>query len=551
MTEGYLGATPRWQRHCGSFRLLAALTVFLGAATPGWSATTRYVAVNGRCARHATMGTAFVSCADSVSAGCTAAKPCCTLREASAKTTGAGDTVEMHDGTFVDAIKSTDQSLSCSASSANDYFAIFPAKGSTAVNATLNAALGDTPILDLAGNEHNGLLIIRNGTVVNGIRTTGGIASSSDSWQQAHIRVCDVDETGGDGTAGGGKATRYVTLTNVFVNYSNQSLGTTSSNLGVEAKASEFFRIENSTVQGMFDFAILVRDTDSPTGTVIRHNTINEQKTSSEAQRGIMLELLGSEPSSDATNASQAGTALIYDNTLSRPANASGTSYPFYFREIHWKIYAWNNFVTGGQICFWLQDDLCSGSPAHFHDEQQFIFNNTCIAGSGGDNGVRWPNNYALKLKNNIFKGYGYGVMLGNYGSTQNCATRDDAPRGDASSTISNDLCWQFTTCKKYGGGQPDLTTTALVTGADPLVDATGHIGAGSSAIGAGTNNPIGQGPGVCSVTCDSMVANCALDMDDQDRGAAWDIGADQLGTGSGATAPPAPVNVRRIDKKP
>ena len=79
------------------------LVVALGLLCVGTvtSAATRYVATGGSCSNHAAVGSDFVSCANSIAAKCTEAKPCCEFQDGM-NAANASDTIEAHHGTYQD-----------------------------------------------------------------------------------------------------------------------------------------------------------------------------------------------------------------------------------------------------------------------------------------------------------------------------------------------------------------------------------------------------------------------------------------------------------------
>jgi hypothetical protein len=504
-----------------------------------------------------------------------------------------GDVVLLHHGTYIEATPRTDSSGSCTALAVNTYFAWFPKDGVGKVltSTTLRAATGDTPTLNVTQN--NAILVIRDGATIRGLTLNFTPNQSGDSSQVAAIRLCDVDQTSGDGARTDGTIGSDVSDVDIAsdtINYLSTCATCASGNVAIESKGgANRITIESNTISGGYDFGLLFRDSYALNGgAIIRNNTFAGTKASSGggAQRDMILEDLGAEPNSDSSNAAQSSIVAIYNNKILR-SSYSGTDYAVFLREVAWKVFAWNNVFRSGGIGIWFQDDLCNGKPTstldHYHDEQYRIFNNTWypVGGSGVD-GVEWNNFNNANFTNNIFKGYTNPMRLKSGGTEYECPSRgccvsgsfagyscdattnlcniagacaslgicrDDSPRGVTTSNANKNVCSNKVTCQSLASGATPIAETGTIQ-TDPSLTSDGHLATGSGpVIGGGTNDPLGQGAGLCSVPTWAGSISCATDMDGEPRGVSWDVGADQFGTGGSPTPPQTPVNLRRIDK--
>lgn len=570
-------------------RRLLVLLVLL--ASPAF-ATTFHVSPSGTCPNntHHTGGDPDITgpCLNGGACGGTST-PCCTLAQAVARMSANGDLVMLHQGTYTSSgVADTDGS--CAGPAGNTYFAIFPKNGLSATpltGTTLRAAGGDVPTL--TQTQDSGILIVRNGTTVRGLVINDSTSHSGDGSQVAAIRLCDIDQSSGDGSRSDGSITGTVTNVDVdgnTINYLTQCATCASGGIGIETKGATRVIVENNTITGKWDFGIHVRDTAGDTslgGVIIRGNHLTGNKAScgGGAQRAMVLEDLGAESSGDATNASQNSSMLIYNNTVFMTygqdtsalcpddppphLNQGGSDYPVFFREIAWKVFMWNNVLRSGTTGLWFQDDLCNGPSGgvHYHDEQYRIFNNTFwpALGSGVD-AVEWNAANNAKLTNNIFSGYSQRVLLktglgveqecptygccsppssyGGYTCTTSCSLagspcatvgvcRDDAQRNATDSVLTNNNCSPTTNCSNLEGGNA-ITETGTVQ-ATPSLTADGHLTGNQALINAGTSDPLGQGANVCSVSYWGGSVSCTTDIDGAARGTSWDIGADELGS--------------------
>ena len=383
-------------------------------------AATRYVGRNGACANHSTIGTAFVSCADSRTAGCTAAKPCCTFQDGSNAAKADGDVIEVHDGTYTDATGYTDSTGS---------YAFLNAKASVRLNTagvTLKRAAGDTPTLDLGTTNDLGVLAVADRITVDGLRFIGGLGGT-DNTRSGHVYAAQTSDV--------------KIRNNVFEVGTTNHVESVSGSMCVMLKNSINFLIEDNTCSGGWDFSFWVYSTSRGGGGVVRRNAqIGNGRGGVGPQRGMMFELLGSRGDN--------GVLLIYGNTLEQ-APSSETTWGFYLREIHWKVYLFNNIIRGvNGTGVYFQDDLCSGSPEHYHSEQWNIFNNTFIAkSSGADTGIRWPGCVEGKVTNNIFSGFNSGTEMKGGCPVQICDTRDDALRSTVNASFTYNLCHLHSSC--------------------------------------------------------------------------------------------------------
>ena len=513
--------------------LIFGILALLGQSVPSLAAT-RYVAVLGKCHAHAAVGTSFVSCADSRQNSCSASKACCTLQDA-LDVAAAGDTVEIHDGVFtVTAPGFTDVSAMYSCSNAT-YMARANQSG-----LVITAATNDKPVFDLGQVTMGGLLVVANGVTVAGLQITNG-GTDVDSCRVGGIHVSRYN---------------YNTAPNIGVVLRNNvvQLGyhpnAVSANTGIKLAGADNFLVENNTVTGDFEVGIDAGFVEDGTvGGIVRGNTVvgfGRQGASGKMQTFLCINHAGSRGGG--------GTVAVYNNVASFSSLPS-LSKGIYLRENHMAVYVFNNIVnrwgSGGYECIRFQDDGCSGTSGneHFHNETYGIFNNTCIGVTGNSSrGVYWPRCHNGNVRNNVFENYTAGARLdANACPVQICTVRDDNARGGADA-FTNDLCWGTSSCKQLDGGE-DVTTSALVTTADPKLDSSGRLQSGSGAIGTGTNNPLGQGAGLCTIRVASTTIDCSLDIDGQSRNSdgRWDIGADEF-SGSAPSAPSTTQNLRRID---
>lgn len=506
-------------------------------------AATRYVAMNnvGSCPHHSSLGTSFISCADSKTNGCTLAKPCCTLQDASDKAV-SNDVIEMHDGTRAYTTMGYPmQSSNCNQSPPyNDYAAKIgyrPTSGQKS-NISVQAATGDTPILDLGTSLHNGILVGGNNITLRGITVIGGSTSPGITGSRiSHITICD--DAGNLGITGANIDGNTISRSSADPDHGSE--------FGIYSHGGTFAdaKVQNNIISGKFDVAISSDASTANASAIIRNNVITLSTAGGQFAGCMSLSKDGNEMGTD--NQNQTGYYLVYNNKCIRVNANSGDSRCFYIREEFRNIYMWNNVCSGFDIGLNFQDDFCWGSGLNFHDENVWIFNNTFTDSAGGAAVANWYINFNAHLANNLIDNYSVGFNFRpdgtsdaeSNGATCSCgpagSCRDDHPRSDSYSFIKNTVCdGPVSPCTYYTGGAGTVTSSASIVGAITL-DGTYHLSSGSIAIGAGTNNPIGQGANTCSLTVLGETISCLTDFEGDAHGTSWDVGADQYTTGAGS----------------
>lgn len=503
------------------YATITVLVVLTAAVCSGALAATKYVAKNGSCSNHGSIGSDFVSCADSRAAGCTAEKPCCTYQDGMQSLSGSGDQLVVHSGTYQDATGYQDTSGSYGPLNAR-YAARVDVAGVTVRNAS-----GDAPTLDLGTTNHSGILITADDVTVEGMRIING-AGGTDSFRVAHILV--------SGSAG------TVIRSNTLEVGTDNHPGTSSGNMCIKLNSCHGFDIDGNTCSGGWDFSIWAYSSQSDGGGVIRNNTQNGNgRNGVGPQRGIILQALG--------NHGDSGKILVYNNVLHQ-ADTSGSTFGFYLREIHWEVYLFNNYVEGvNDRGIYFQDDACGGSPQMYHQEEWYIFNNTFVAAAGGGNqGIYWPGCVEGHAKNNIFKGFSAGTQLRGECPLEICSSRDDNQRSPSNSHFTHDLCEDHSACVHHVSGG-DVFQSDLETSVPSALDEQGWLTIDSGAIDQGTDNPIGQGADQCLLTVGAITVDCTRDIHGDSRtvDSGWDIGMDEFTGGSPISAP---TNLHRGDTR-
>lgn len=488
-------------------------------ATGAMLADTHYVAVNGSCANHSSpLGDSFVSCADSITAGCTEAKPCCEINDGY-NAASDGDTIEIHHGTYQDGVNYTDSS--------GNYGWI----GSTwslriaTDNLSFTTGSGDTATMDLQ-NSVNGAIVVES----DGVTITATISAINPKVETGGNRY-GLFQTWSAG------AVSDLTVSNFSADIPTAGhAGSISTNFCFNIMSADNVDLNGNTCTGGWDFALRWIDGKGTTGGLFRNNTVtgNGRGGGAEAQRGFLLQ--GNHSSSSAILA-------VYNNTLIQ--DAINTSMGIYARENTWKLRMFNNIFNGVGTCLYLQDEPCRDS-CDWPDEDSYFFNTTCIANANEDlKGVHSQNYTLINVVNVVFDSYDYGIDTDNTDAAEDsgsCTGVDDCSDNGHSDTLRTNANSDFHYNNVYdytAVSDPDPTTgidvSNTVTG-DPNPDGSGKLQAGSAAIGAGTNNPLGQGADTCSFTVGSVTVDCSIDIDGDNRGSSWDIGADEF---SGDETPP------------
>jgi hypothetical protein len=230
------------------------------------------------------------------------------------------------------------------------------------------------------------------------------------------------------------------------------------------------------------------------------------------------------------------GDIAIYDNVID--VSGPGSTSWLFFREYDGSSTTWafNNICSGhcggtnGSI--YTQDNSCNQTARNgFTDEDVWVFNNTIEARGG--NGVHWQFHFSkMRVRNNIFDGVTYGVR-GYYSANEGGCGHKDRAWSESTDLFANNVV------ENSSGGILDVEP-------NHKPHAAGHVGIDGtkysrSAItrrddrqrllaptGVATNDPLGQGAGVCSIALLGETIDCSLDIDGVDRGTVWDVGAGQ-----------------------
>jgi hypothetical protein len=211
-----------------------------------------------------------------------------------------------------------------------------------------------------------------------------------------------------------------------------------------------------------------------------------------------------------------------------------------YFQETH-------GFAQSQSSC----ENSLTTSP-NYYDGRIYVFNNTSNDTEGGPGFISeetgtdascpgWPVGQEIWSFSNSWEMAVSGVwddLLTSTGQdktgydhfTSGSYTLGTAQQTDSGHYACTDIqaCGAntlWTECSGSGGCNAAAPGRALSGSAPwPLLS-------GSILIAAGTNNPIGQGANVCSLTMWSgHVVDCSVDYNGDDRGGTWDIGADEFG---------------------
>lgn len=251
----------------------------------------------------------------------------------------------------------------------------------------------------------------------------------------------------------------------------------------------------------------------------------------------------------------------VYNNHIRCPNFVNGGS-DFKTRASRGKLVVFNNVIEGCKKGVWhiFQDDTFSNV---------YIFNNT-VRGAGETHfndppGVLYFYNNSLLWDPALFfttseviaaLGPGDHHGFNHWDSHPNNTPeyRNYSFSGDTTNDSGGHICTDSDACGANGNYQDCVGRTTC----DPANDGTDAANAyrllpGSVLIDAGTNNPVGQGPNVCSFTpWSGFTIDCTKDRDGDDRttaGTTWDIGADEFAGSPPVDPPPDVTNLIRTDK--
>ncbi len=461
------------------------------------NAATRYVAKSGGCSHM--IGK---TCSTASNCGTSFDNACCEIQQGHDSTaTLAGDTLEIHAGTYT----STGYSGKISA-----FYTEIINMGAhiTKNNLTIQKAANESYTMDLASTREIGLWIDADGVTVDGAKCINQLAGIA-----IHRIGCVTFVHGSDGAASNNSTLKN--SSNVMSSTSSDLSGLVGFRIEMKGNSSIF----SNSISGTFGTGFITMDMhDSSTILNIHHNSMHSTRTSN-AATCVIFEHFG-------------GTALVHDNSCITDRSAgSRFAYP---RDSEGRMYFWNNWASGMDVGFYLQD---ADDP---QNETLYAFNNTlenCVLG------VYWyANSYQAHFRNNIFK-CGTAVELRPCGGT-GCDTGGIGTSGDTSDVRNN--AYTGTLLNNTGSFNLPLGLSTNIA-SDCSLDSSHHLTSSSTAcIGTAMSNPIDQGANRCSFASGSI--SCGVDMDGVVRGSAWDIGADEYSSGgapSDTTPPTAPTNLR------
>jgi hypothetical protein len=501
------------------------------------SAATINVMAGGACPNHTTVFGA--ACSQLITCG-DAATPCCTWAAATAHANVLAGTDQILLHQFTEVVASPAGFPKYPGSTVG-YPSYFVQSGRVSVS----PAGADAYVLDLNNQLENGPVIraASAGSVYSkgaGSFTITGKKDSADNLDYSgrnptlYINADDVTIDG---------------LTIVSPNFRDASIsgqvGIRFANSG-NGERAEGGIIRNCTIVGQMNTGIYISSTmvncNDP-GYAIYGNTINNTmvSTTNSSCTGMIVEATGC----NSGGAPQSGK-ILWLNNYEEWTGTGCDSRGFYLRESTASIYIGNSRIRNvGSVrgFIYFQDNVPHGT---FALEDVHIFNVTVTAagpsGIVGDDGhTRWPecagsqpgDPTTIEIVNGLFSGFSQVVSLG-----AGCSTEANTyhPRS-THDRMDHNLCYHASTpdCLRLNGGAPITETNSIETTISPGLTAALKIGAGSSATGACTNDPLGQGANVCSLTSAGETIDCSKDYEgDQRSGDAWDCGADQYNPDGG-----------------
>lgn len=319
--------------------------------------------------------------------------------------------------------------------------------------------------------------------------------------------------------------------------------------------------VRNNTATGGWSYGLYILNSMTSVGSagiVAYGNTFNMTKTSAGNNcTTLFMETNGTNFGSSNTD------SIVIANNLWDTTGSSGCDNKSYIRENTVRIYIFNNRFKltndQGRGAFYLQDDVLHGSDYGVEDMR--VFNNT-VDNSAGGRGIRGTSGVdnawgacfgsapgdsprSVQFKNNLWSRMApvaylqSGCVSSNGGThTQSRSTND---------VFDHNLCYAASSpdCLLLSGGPAITETNSIETTVSPGLTSDLHLSSsGSNAVGACTNNPLGQGAGVCSVTANGITFDCTRDFENDQRPAVsgWDCGADQF---TSSTGPVCGNNVR------
>jgi hypothetical protein len=389
---------------------------------------------------------------------------------------------------------------------------------------TFSAATGENPQMSGAGTVHGCLVATSsgNGGTFSGIDCLNYICGAegnrtgiiylygSSGWEIANATITSSMTTGQGEFACGG--------------------------VRIQSSGADNVEVRHLTMSGHFGHTFLVESASGSSGIAIHDNTVTEtgQAGSTDAARIFCVK-------SATTN----GAVAFYNNRVTSGCE-SGKDGPMLFtREpsANTHVYVFNNICVGCSTGVYgainTQDNV---TP--FSVQNVDVFNNTVTG--GGPVAVAWQNYFsAQRVINNIFDGPDY--MIRGYTSDTNGASH--ASLGDQIWSTGTDkftyniLENSTTTTFSPSSSEPpsgfiDITGSVQSTGAQTSRDGSNHL---TASTGVATNDPLGQGAGVCAITAAGLTISCNVDINGISRGTTWDVGADQYEPGT-----PIPAGTQR-----
>jgi hypothetical protein len=513
-----------------------AIWVALLLAAPA-SAATINVMAGGACPNHPTILGA--ACSSSLTCG-DAATPCCTWAAATARANALAGTDQILLHQFTEVVTSP-VGFPKYPGSAVGYPSYFLQSGVVSANPDA----GDAYVLDL-NNQ------LENGPVIRGASAGSVYAKGAGSFT-----ITGKKDSADNLDYSGRNPSLYVNADNVTIdgltivtpNFLDAAIsgqvGIRFGNAG-NGERAEGGIIRNCRIVGQMNTGIYIAGmmvNCADPGYAIYDNTINNTmvSTSDSSCTGMIVEDTGC----NSGGPPQSGK-ILWLNNYEEWTGGGCDSRGFYLRESTASIYIGNSRIrnVGSRRGFiYFQDNVPHGT---FALEDVHIFNVTVTAAGpsgiiGDDGHSRWPecagsqpgDPTTIEIVNGLFSGFSQVADLGAGCSTQ-ANTYHSRSTHDR---MDHNLCYNASSpdCLRLSGGAPISETYSIETTTSPGLTATLKIGAGSNAIGACTNDPLGQGANVCSLASAGVTIDCSKDSEgDQRSGDAWDCGADQYDADGG-----------------